>query len=410
MKLLGVVLGSMVWGACGGAPGDDLAADVGSIDATSSFELLRTAGDAAHRDHASGPAAVRRAIGAAADRLAALQADAIGDSAHNGLVDGDPDDGGWDFIVASSATEHTAAASPTNLFGAIGLAAWAAVAAGDAGNRALVMALDAGAAMQRDPDIDSAPDFVFGVLLAQLTDNPGFAEVARQHYDAKAAAAGGAAGLGALIRDARHASNEDGLIPYDLGWFVLGAAALDAAFPGAGYDRDADTYAGIVVDDLTAADPRFDIRDPSEGFYITGLAWSQIATAWLDQRAAFRQVRTLLLQEQRGDGAWGTGAAQPADDLQSTAHALQTLALTGRAAQPVERAMQRAARWLLQRQAASGGWPDGDIELPLVDADIALGVMLARTEAGEDGLIPGSLLAPRPHGPASSASHAAPRP
>jgi hypothetical protein len=416
MKFLGVVLGLMVSSACSeprdaSAPddgSDDVASDVGAADATSSFDVLRRCG---HRgDHGAGSRAVRRAIGAAAARLAALQADTIGDNAHNGLNDTDPDDSGWDFIIAPSATQHTAAPSPTNLFGAIGLAAWAAVESGSAGNRALVTALDAATGMQRDPDVDSAPDFVFGVVLAELADNPGFAGVARQHYDAKRASFGGAAGLGTFIRDSRHASREDGLIPYDLGWFVLGAAALDAAFPGAGYDRDADTFAGIAVDDLTAASPLFDIDDPTEGSYITGLAWAQVPSAWLRERALLRRVRARLLDEQHGNGAWGTNAAQPADDLQATAHALQTLALTDPFAAQARRAERRAARWLLQGQAASGGWPDAaNNELPLVDADIVLGLFLSQTAAGEDGLVPGSPLVAGPQA-TPGASRAAPLP
>ena len=48
---------------------------------------------------------------------------------------------------------------------------------------------------------------------------------------------------------------------------------------------------------------------------------------------------------------------------------------------------------MLGTQAASGGWVDAmNNELPLVDADIAIGLMLSRTEAGEDGLVPGTPL------------------
>jgi hypothetical protein len=413
MKLLVVVLGLLVSGACSSEvrdaddTGDDAA--TASTDTASSFEVFRGHG---HRDHGEGSPAVRHAIAAAAARIAALQADTIGDNARNGLDDTDPDDSGWDFIVAPTATQHSTAASPTNLYGAIGLAEWAAVETGNAGNRALVAAIDAGTGMQRDPDIDSAPDFVFAVQLAELADNPGFQDLARRHYDAKRAAFGGAAGLGAFIRDARHNSHEDGLIPYDLGWFVLAAAALDTAFPGAGYDHDADTFAGIVVDDLTAASPRFDITDPTEGNYITGLAWAQIPAAWLRDRALVRRVRARLLDQQHADGAWGTSGAQPADDLQSTAHALQTLALTD-AAGPSRRAIRRGARWLLRSQAASGGWVDAmNNELPLVDADIVLGLMLSRTEAGEDGLVPQSpFIATRATAaPSTATSRASPLP
>lgn len=414
MKVLGVVVGLIVSGACSSEPGagdDVVAPEVVAADAARSFDMLRGRADGeGHRDHGSGSRAVRRAIAAAADRLAALQADTIGDNARNGLTDSDPDDGGWDFIVAPTATQHTPTASPTNLFGAIGLAAWAAVDTRNAGNRALVVALDAGAGMQRDPDIDSAPDFVFGVLLAELADNPGFAAIARQHYDAKRAAAGGAAGLGAQIRDGRHARNEDGLIPYDLGWFVLGAAALDAAFPDAGYAADAGTYAQIVVDDMTSATPRFDLADRNEGFYVTGLAWAQVPSDWVHATALFGQVRARLLAEQHGNGAWGTNATHAADDLQASAHALQTLALTDHGTSQTRRAVRRGARWLLQGQADSGGWPDAaNNELPLVNADIVLGLMLARTEEGEDGLIPDPAIAARRR-PTESTARAAPLP
>ncbi len=337
----------------------------------------------------------RRALGAAAARLAALQADTIGDNAHNGVDDADPDDGGWDFIVAPTATEHSTAASPSNIFGATALGAWAAIASHSAGHRALTTALDAGLGMQQDPDVDSAPDVVFGVLLADLADNPGFAEIARARYDARRAAHTDAAGLGAFVRDARHAASEDGLIPYDVGWFVLAAAALDSAFPHVWYDRDASALAGIVVDDLASAAPDFDFRNPAEGFYGTGLAWSLVSSAWLHDTRLFRDVRGQLLAQQHTDGAWGTSGAQPADDLQVTAHALQTLALTD-GSSASRRAEQRAARFLLGAQAASGGWADATgHELPLVDADIALGLMLSQTEAGEDGLIPDAPLAVR---------------
>ena len=396
MRFLGVVLGLTVCSACSAEFGDPDPAhstDASSAEAAPAFDLLRAGHHGARCGAARG---VRRALGAAAARLAALQADTIGDNAHNGVDDADPDDGGWDFIIAPTATEHSAAASPPNLFGATALAEWAAVETGSAGHRALVAALDAGLGMQRNPDVDSAPDFVFGVLLAELADNRGFADIARAHYDAKRASRTDAAGLGTLIRDARHAANEDGLIPYDVGWFVLAAAALDSAFPGAGYDRDATTYARIVVDDLTSGSPDFDFRDPAEGFYGTGLAWSLVASAWLHDTGLVRDVRAQLLARQHADGAWQLDASQPGDDLQATAHALQTLALTGQSTGPIRRAVRRAAEFLLRAQAASGGWVDAtDHELPLVDADIALGLMLSRTEAGEDGLVPDERLSPR---------------
>jgi len=405
----GAVLGVMILAcACSGANEAD---DVGdTAEPVSSFEVLR-GGDLGHTPR-SGSLAVRKAIRAGASRIADLQADTIGDNARNGLTDPDPDDGGWDFTLAPTATSHTPATSPPNLFGATALAPWAAVHLGVSGTRELVTALDAGLGMQRNPDVDSAPDFVFGVLLAELADNPGFATLARQHYDAKRAAAGGATGLGTFIRDGRHARNEDGLIGYDLGWLVLGAAALDAAFPGAGYRADADTYARIVVDDLTSASPRFDPQNGNEQFYITGLAWSLVSASRLGAGSTFRMLRDLLLQNQRSDGAWGADVGHPDPDLQSTAHAIQTLALAGHENDRSRQAARRAARWLIGQQASSGGWPDAThTELPLVNADIAIGLFVSQTREGqEDGLAPEAAV--RTDAPAASgaAPHAAPFP
>ncbi len=386
--------------------------DIDSLDeddtavVESSLEVLRGGGG---HGHGHGSPGLRNVLRRGAERLSDLQADTIGDNAHNGLTDADPDDGGWDFKLPAAAKAHTAGASPTNLFGATALGSWAAIRAGAAGERALSTALDAGLGMQAEPDVDSAPDFVFGVLLAELAENDGFAELARQRYDAKRAAAGGAAGLGTFIRDARHAAGHDGLIPYDLGWLTLGAAALDEAFPGAGYRTDADTYAQIVLDDLTAATPRFDVDDAHERDYVTGLAWALVAASWLDEDGTFRALRTRLLDEQRGDGAWGSNADQPAPDLQATAHALQTLALSGRIHGRTGKAAKRAARWLIGEQASSGGWADAaGIELPLVDAEIVLGLVLSRTQVGRDGFEPDGARRPAAPAPAGARSPAAP--
>lgn len=404
MKLAWVA-GVLLVSACNGDI--DVSDQEETAVAASSLEILRSGGGHGH-GHDHGTPGLRNVLRRGAARISDLQADTIGDNAHNGLSDSDPDDGGWNFTLPATATAHTSQASPTNLFGATALGPWAAIRAGASGNRSLSTMLDAGIGMQVDPDVDSAPDFVFGVLLAELAENDGFADLARQRYDAKRAAAGGATGLGTKIRDARHASNNDGLIAYDLGWMTLGAAALEAAFPGAGYGTDADTYAQIVLDDLTAAQPRFDIGDDHERFYITGLAWSLVAASWLGDDGTLREVRRLLLDEQRGDGAWALNADQPAPDLQSTAHALQTLALSGSTHGRSSKATRRAARWLIGRQAASGGWSDaGNIELPLVDAEILLGLVLSRTGVGrDDGLSP--QIALQPAAPAGGSRNAAP--
>lgn len=387
--------------------------ELGEIDeestavAASSLEILRSGGGHGHgHDHGK---ALRKVMRRGAARIVDLQADTIGDNAQNGLADTDPDDGGWDFELPAAAAAHTPGASAPNCFGATALGLWASIRAGAAGNRSLTAVLDAGVGMQVDPDVDSAPDFVFGVLLADLAENDGFAELARQRYDAKRAAAGGATALGTLIRDVRHAGNHDGLISYDLGWMMLGAAALDEAFPGAGYRADADTYAQIALDDLTSATPRFDVDNRHERYYITGLAWSMVVASWLGDDDTLRDVRARLLDEQRGDGAWGWNADQPAADLQSTAHVLQTLALSGSTHGKSSKAAKRAARWLIGEQASSGGWPDAaNVELPLVDAEILLGLALSQTGVGRSDDLPGARRGPGAPAPSGAPRRAAP--
>jgi hypothetical protein len=409
MKFPSVVLGAVVAAACGaqGAvePGVPDPGEGGELEfpvaALAPFEVLEQAnlGDDALE--------VRLALMAGANRLASLQADTIGDNARNGLDDTDPDDGGWDFIFPATTTSHTTRVSFPNLYGETALGAWAAVVGAGADNRALSVALDAGLAMQRNPDVDSPPDFVFGVLLADLAVNPGFAEIARKHYDARIAAVGGAAALGAEIRDGRHARREDGLIAYDIGWLAISAAALDDAFPGAGYDADSHTYAQIVVDDLTSATPNFDLDDPTEGSYVIGLAWSQVAAARLGAGDLFRDIRARLLDRQHANGSWPTNATLSGDDLQSTAIAVETIVLSGRTTHGDREATGRGARFLLDEQAANGGWPDAnDNELPLVDAEIMLALMLARTPVGESGLphTSSALSGPRAAGPAPYAT------
>ena len=376
MKLRTLWLVVMVGACTNESASNDEAANVADLGTLS----------APHSEH--GSHALRLAVCRGAQRIVDQQADITGDNAHNGLVDTDPDDGGWDFTIPAG-TSHTAAVSFENLYGGTALGLWAAHEAGCDSMRITVGALDAGVGMQHRPEVDSPPDFVFGVQLAALAENPGFAELARARYDAKVAANGGAAGLGTLIKNFRHAGHADALIPYDLGWLVISTAALDVAFPNAGYHADADTYAGIANGSLV-------LDDSTQRFYITGVAWAQITTAWLHD-PAFAHARQVLLDAQLADGGWFSDSTHPDDDLQSTAHALQTLALTGDG-HASRKAQRRGARWLVQAQAASGGWIDpGNTETPLVEGDIVLGLVLSQTGVGDDGLVPDAPFVAHPH-------------
>ncbi|HEX3596737.1 MAG TPA: hypothetical protein VHU80_16615 [Polyangiaceae bacterium] len=334
---------------------------------------------------------VRRSLGSAADRLSDLQADRIGDNAHNGLDDDDPDDGGWDFTLAATATSHSTVASPTNTYGATGLGSWAAVRASADTQRTRTTLLGVGLGAQEIVDVDSPNDFVFLPLLGELVDDAGFADLARARYDAKLGAQGGATVLAQKDRDARHAAGFDGLILYDLAWYTLGAAALDAAFPGSGYDADADAFAKVAAGALAGSPPLFDIDDATEQFYVQGLAWSLVVLAHTgSSRTLSSRIRAHLHDLQGSDGAWGFNAGTPVDDLQSTAHAVQALALTSSDTRQGRDEVSRGARWILSKQAANGGWEyTPGSESTLVDAESMLALYLSRAFSPEDALDPG---------------------
>jgi hypothetical protein len=378
-RLIRAVSGVLFGGVFAVACAENTASEPGEPVSAQGFELLRRGAGAPASSFA-----LRGSLHSLGARLADLQADVIGDSAHNGLVDADPDDGGWDWMLAPTATSHSASASPDNLYGSIGLVHWALLRMGSHNHRWHAVTLAAALSAQNNPQIDSPPDFVHWVLLSDLTEDAGFSELARARYDARLASAGGARAFAERIRDQRHAQANDGLIAYDLSWLSLGASALAAAFPSGKYEADANAYAQVVHDDLVAATPAFDYRDAKEAFYVQGLSWSLFALSRNNASPALRaDVRERLLEAQLRSGAWGWNAAYPAANLQATAHALQALALTSSSRTSVRRAERRAANWLSSQQAANGGYAyAADQENPLLDAEIGLALYLAGTESG----------------------------
>jgi hypothetical protein len=383
IPVLGVVLfGGVFAGAC--AESGSTTAEQDDTVSAQGFELFRRG---AGSELSS--LAVRASLHSLGSRLAALQADIIGDSARNGLIDSDPDDGGWDFLLSPTATSHSASVSPENLYGATGLVHWALLRAGSHSPRWHAAALSTALGIQNNAQVDSPPDFVYLVLLSDLTEDAGLSQLARARYDAKLADVGGARALAERVRDQRHAQGYDGLIAYDLAWLSLGASALDAAFPAAGYDADAKAYAEVIVQDLSASTPNFDYRDANEAFYVQGLAWSLVALARSHTAPELRgEVRSLLLDAQLANGAGGWNAAYPSANLQATAQSVQALALTQGARPSARRAEQRASNWLLSQQAANGGYLySAAEESPSLDAEVGLALFLAGTSAGvRDGL------------------------
>lgn len=384
----GIFLGSVLVAGCSEAQGGR---DTGPSSPAESGVAARvfplTVGE---RPRPQVPAAVLESLRAGAVRLAELQADQIGDTARNGLVDDDPDDGGWDFTFPLDQASHGTAASPENLYGATSLGVYAAMKAGVEGARFLTVLLSAAFGAQGRPEIDSPSDLVYLPLLGELVSDAAFNELARVRYDARIAAAGGARALGESARDARHAAGLDGLIPYDLALWHLGAAALDASYPGSGYDTDAATFARVAVNDVTSAAPLFSIGDPHESYYVQGLAWAFLL---LDRSRGFtterNDARDRLLALQNASGAWGWNGESPADNPQATAHVVQALALSSAAGDRVRSAATRGADWLVSVQQPSGGWEySAGLESALLDGEALLAIYLQSRAGRNDDLEP----------------------
>ena len=370
LRCMGLGFGCVLALSASGCAGSN-ATEVPEESSGTAFEALRA--------RETSPRWATAAIRDGANRLLALQADSRFDTAQNGgdAEDLDPDDGGWDWLIPLAQTEHTAAQSPENLYGATALALWAAADVNGSTTRLRRAQRAVAQGISERPEVDSPADFVFLTLLADTTGDSQWASLARTRYEVRTASAGSAVDYALSIRTARHASNYDGLIAYDLAWVVLGASALDAYFPGRGYAEDASSVAQLILDDLQGVPGYFDRNDPHERYYTLGLAWSLVALTHAPGRhpALRRELRQLLLDGQADAGFWGWNADYPAAEPQSTAHAVQALALTARSG--ARAAATRGARWLANQQAANGGWAyTATQEAPLLDADITLALHL----------------------------------
>lgn len=318
----------------------------------------------------------REILKAGASRLCDLQADIIGDNANNEYVDDDPDDGGWDWSITPITTCHSTKHSSDNTYGVTALGLTSAYLGGVKKPRFFMGMLDAYLGMEGRPEVDSAPDFVYLVFLDHLFKNQGFLELARERYDYRVS--GDALAFAKWIRDFRGDDDDDGYIPFDLGWFVWAAAALDFAFPGQGYFEDAQTYGQVIADDIKAADDindpegYFNIHDPKERYYIIGIACAMHALKL--SRVDLSLVPILkqkLFELQLPDGSWYWNATYPYSNYQATAYAVQKLSFFcdgDRHAQVVARA---GSNWLASRQLPTGGWEySPGLENTEVDAEI----------------------------------------
>jgi len=333
-----------------------------------------------------------------ANRLVDLQADITEDNARNGDPDQDLDDGGWDWQLAPTATEHSSDPSPTNLYGIIGygLLNSRRVSSGSASNddvylgvtgldffftsynpfspnvgpsRSTTALLDAAQAMSADPEIDSATDIVFLVALDASSPGLGFADLARTKYDDKITAYGSALLLGEAIRDFRGGLGQDGFIAYDLDWLVQAAQALDAAFPSQGYGDDATTFAQIIADDINNPSGYFDAGSVWEYAYTIGTSCSAAALNRTGiEPTLMDSLYTNLLTMQKATGAFRWNGGSNPGNHQATSYAVYALAINQ---QPVyQTAALEAADWLVSLQKTNGGWVSSSIETPTINAEI----------------------------------------
>lgn len=314
-----------------------------------------------------------------ADRLVALQADITEDNAGNGSPDSDAQDGGWNWIIADTATGYVGTGpSSENLYGVTALCILAAHKINPKASY-LTSMVDAYTGMNARPAVDSGPDMPFLVELSKITGNSAYASLAKARYDAKVTSYGDynsdsqvdAKDLAEKIRDVRHTQGLDGLIPWDIHLFIEAALALHQYFPGQGYDQDAVDMVDVVYNDMTGSPGYFDPTDSTENSYILGLAGGIEGFVKTGKHivgsVSAHSLKNTLLSYQEATGEWKE-PTDPTDYLttvQTTAYAVMALMECGKLG-----AARKGAEWLISEQNSNGGWSGSD-ECPEIDSEAA---------------------------------------
>jgi len=319
----------------------------------------------------------------AAARISNTQADIIGDNAHNGEPDSDPNDGGWDFIIdgTDAGAVHTASASPNNTYGITGLGALLDFVKNGTG-RSLITCIDcfSGMVLQSGAP-DRGPDYAFAEVLSKATASDFYAEVARDRWITKLASFGGARAFGELIRDSRHSQNFDGLIPWDINLYILSGVRLEKKFGNTPYDFRSDIleFANVIEEDLNATPPLFDHTDSAEEAYNLGLAGALMAlkVSRTGDAALRDDIRSRLLAQQKPSGAWPYNDVFTGDDEQTTAYVIIAFSILGNDT-VVRAAGADGSAWLVSVQAAHGGWDLGGSGTEVTEVDSECAVAIAR--------------------------------
>jgi hypothetical protein len=322
-------------------------------------------------------ASAQTPISLAVDRLAALQADITGDNARNGTPDTDPNDGGWDYDITLSTTEHSIDPSPENTYGvtALGLIrAWKRVGRSP---RVVITVSDAAAGMLARPEVDTGVDFAFLLLASGFLGDPSYKPAARARWDAKLSSLGGPGALAQSIIVGRHAQGLDGLIPWDINLWVMSSFFLEKSFPGQGYRQQGQIMAQAIFNDLFSVTPNFDKDDPNEAFYHLGLMGAHLAFRLTRQFAAEAEViRFNLVSRQDPAGWWAMDGQFPGPDVQTTAWIVTSLFLFSNDPFYFDSA-QRGSNYLASVQNENGGWNlGGGDENTEIDGEAILALAL----------------------------------
>lgn len=328
----------------------------------------------------------------AADRLVALQADITEDNAGNGDPDGDPDDGGWNWIIADTATGYVGAGpSSENLYGVTALCILEAYKIDPKASYMTAM-VDTYTGANAKPGVDSGPDMPFLVELSMITGNSAYASLAKTRYDTKVTSYGDYNGdsqidakdLAEKIRDVRNSQGWDGLIPWDIHLFIEAALALHQYYPGQGYDQDASDMADVVFDDMNGSPGYFDPTDSTENAYLLGLVGGIegfVKTGkYIAGSISAKSLKDTLLSYQEATGEWKE-PTDPTDYLttvQTTAYAVMALMTYIGSAEAA--AARKGAEWLISEQNTNGGWSGSD-ECPEITSEAAQALAASKPTA-----------------------------
>lgn len=316
---------------------------------------------------------------AGADYLKQMQADITDDNAGNGVngVDetpDDPDDGGWDWSVTSPPApfHHTTAASPQNIYGAtIAGLYYAYLETADA--TYFTAMTDAANVIRVNPNIRTASDCIF---LMNYNDLPGvvgtsYMDSAKAKFDARIASQGSPTAFAQYIRDVRNGQGYgNGIIAWDIGFYVVAAAMLDTRYPGDpnNYAQAADDMAEVLWQDSFNDNPGyFDVVDDAgwdptyadRNFWwytlgLTGLIDAFDASGSHTDEIPGLVTRLLDSQYPVGGISGSYGANAGDEDWQSTAYAMMSLGKLDQTTYQDD--INRMAYWTSVTQDASGGW------------------------------------------------------